>query len=158
MFEEAKRNLEAAGHGHEPLAGATVLGDTGYHTEDNCKRMEDEKIDAYMPDINYRQRDPRFKDAKDHKPPAAKVRFTIKDFTYDAKTDRYICPAGKGLHLEKRAARIKDCIGRQYKARQKDCSVCPLKAQCLSSEKTKERYLFIVERRYDKNYSDTVST
>jgi transposase len=156
MIEGAKENLEAIGKGKRAMEGVELLGDTGYHTEDNCKRMEDEQIDAYLPDVNYRQRDPRFKDAKDHKPPPAKVRFTIKDFTHDAKTDRYICPAGKELRLEKRAARIKDYIGRQYKARQKDCQACPLKAQCLSSEKTKERYLFIVERRYDKNYSEAM--
>lgn len=154
MIEEANRNLEAAGHGHDPLAGAKLLGDTGYHTEDNCKRMEDEQIDAYFPDGQYRRRDPRFKDSKAHKPPPVKERFAIKDFIHDPATDRYTCPAGKELRLEKREARIKEYIGRQYKARQKDCSVCPLKRRCLSSDRVKERYLFIIQRRYDRNYSD----
>lgn len=156
MIEGAKGNLEAIGKGNRALEGVQLLGDTGYHTEDNCKRMEDEQIDAYFPDTNYRQRDPRFKDAKEHKSPPVKERFTIKDFTHDARRDRYICPAGKELRLEKRAARIKEYIGRQYKARQKDCQGCPLKARCLSSEKVKERYLFIIERRYEKNYSDAM--
>ncbi len=155
MVEGAKKNLEAIGRGGE-MEGAKLVGDTGYHTEDNCKLMEEEKIDAYIPDGQYRRRDPRFADAKSHKPAAKTERFQIKDFKYDEKNNKYICPAGKELRLERRAGRIKNLEGRHYKAKQSDCSVCPLKRQCLRSDRVRQRYLFIIERRYDKNYSEAM--
>jgi hypothetical protein len=154
MIDGAKQRLQALGLGSGALKGTKLLGDTGYHTEENCKLMSEEKIDAYLPDGQYRQRDPRFAGAKDHKPPRKTERYELKDFEYDKGHDRYICPAGKELRLERRAGRIKNLVGRHYKAKQADCSVCKLRGNCLKTPETRCRYLFIMKQRYGRNYSD----
>ena len=41
-------------------AGAIVTADTGYANESNMKYLHDEKINAYIPDNQFRSRDPKF--------------------------------------------------------------------------------------------------
>lgn len=53
--------------------------------------------------------------------------FERADFTYDAKNNRYVCPAGKFL---KPAWRSKQKNPYRYRASQHDCQPCPLKPQC----------------------------
>ena len=58
-----------------------------------------------------------------------------EDFTWDGENDRYICPEGKELvqyrrtYATPRTGVDKDGF-RRYRARQKDCAVCPSKPVC----------------------------
>ena len=57
--------------------------------------------------------------------------FSIEDFEYDEKNDRFICPTGKQLKYtttEKKRGR------RMYRARRADCSRCSLKPRCTYSD------------------------
>jgi transposase len=95
----------------QPLAkDHTVLcADSGYHSEDNLKALEDKGIEAIIPDNLYRQRDPRYPGQEQHtskpealwdktpKPPAKPKLFQPNDFKLAPDFSHCICPAGKRL-------------------------------------------------------------
>jgi hypothetical protein len=58
---------------------------------------EEERIDAYIPDVYFRKRDSRFETQWRHKPKTD--RFTLADFTYNEEPDTYTSPKGKELKL-----------------------------------------------------------
>ncbi|MCP4761038.1 MAG: IS1182 family transposase, partial [archaeon] len=154
MVTGAKENIKAIGKDKNYFEGKKLLGDTGYHTEKNCKLLEEEKIDGYLPDQKFRKRDPRFKTAITHKPPQKPKRFERNDFKYNKKKDIYICPAGKTLTLDNKNVKLGIYEGRKYKAKIKDCSNCKLKRKCLRKETTSRRYLFIINKIKNRNYSE----
>lgn len=58
-------------------------------------------------------------------------KYSIEQFHYDRERDIFTCPAGKELV---RVGRMSGRRGRyKYRARQRDCRVCPLKIQCTSA-------------------------
>ncbi|RJG08617.1 IS1182 family transposase [Pseudomonas cavernicola] len=100
----------------------TVTADAGYSNGEQFQACEDAGITAYVPPnraVNNRGGDTQL--------------FERSDFTYDAESDQYRCPAGKLLTLKQlnRGERI-------YHAAISDCSACPLKAQCTNAQR---RYL-----------------
>ncbi len=61
--------------------------------------------------------------------------FSRDDFTYDRKTDTYICPAGKALRTRQKVYKkpmpLADGDGMvRYRASKTDCDVCHLKPRC----------------------------
>ena len=153
MLEETKKNLEAAGL-QAPLEGKTVSADTGYYSVENLEACEDEKVDAYVPDQQFRKRDVRFKDADRHrrstdkrhkKYKSKKCYFCVEDFKMDDQTGNLICPAGKELYFRNR--RDADPQGYKfdaYMALKEDCSRCKLKSKCLRNPKTEQRQVHIL--------------
>jgi transposase len=136
MLEGAAENLEHAGLSQEvPLAGATFSADCNYHSQENLAACVEAGVDAYIPDTNFRKRDPRFATQERHKPKAEQSeprRLGLEHFSYDELTDSYRCPKGKVLRLE--AATTFDQRGnvyRRYQARREDCVACPLREQCI---------------------------
>jgi transposase len=136
MLEGAAENLEHAGLA-EPisLAGAVLTADCNYHSEENLAAAEQAGVDAYIPDPQFRSRDPRFASQGRHKTKAGRkepIRFGLAHFSHDAASDTYRCPNGKVLRLE--AATTYDQRGnayRRYQARAADCARCPLRKDCL---------------------------
>ena len=61
--------------------------------------------------------------------------FERGDFAYDADSDRYVCPAGKGLVRYRTAGRKakarppRDGLYK-YRSKKSDCDACPLKPKC----------------------------
>ena len=151
MVEKAK---EISGK-EDMFKDSKLLGDTNYFCEDNCKYIEEQGIDGYIPDTKFRKRDPRFNGAEKHKSKKTK-KYSKEDFAYDKESDTYICPQGKRLELYKKNAMIKIFIGDKYQAKQRDCSKCKDRKNCLRSEKTRLRTLFIIHKKYNKNYSDAM--
>jgi hypothetical protein len=138
VLEGAKEMLALGGLSEAvPLAGAQVSADSNYHSEENLKACEAHGVDAYIPDTHFRQRDPRFATQGKHKvrerqEQPRKGGFSLEDFAYDAKSDCFICPAGKRLELEAATAiSPRGRAYRRYQARAQDCSVCPLQKVCL---------------------------
>jgi transposase len=147
MLDDAKKNVVAIGKAPDYFEGKELTADTNYHSLDNLKVCQDEKIDAYIPDIQFRQRDPRFADQerfKDKKKADAKSSpFSAADFTYAESKRVYLCPNGKELkchaHNQVNRHRTYDV----YHARAEDCATCPLRSRCLSKSDTSRRYLSI---------------
>ena len=155
MLDGAKKNLISIGKNPDYFEGKELTADTNYHSLNSLTVCKDEKIDAYIPDIQFRKRDPRFpapnagrcaeqERFKDKKSADAKSSpFSAADFSYHESKRVYICPNGKELkchaHNQVNRHRTYDV----YHARPEDCAACPLRARCLSKSDTSRRYLSI---------------
>jgi transposase len=132
-------NRSDAGHLHKMAKAAKevleaetlqILADVGYYSSEDLKACEDDGIKAYMP--------PHEGNGKLEK----QGRFTRKDFSYDAATNTYRCPAGQLLHPTKKTwTNASGRVESRYLGSRVSCSACPLKASCLSP-KVKYRSLF----------------
>jgi transposase len=132
MIDGAKANFAAIGQSQNIFAGAILLADAGYHSESNLKKCCDENIDAYIPDINYRKRDPRHSEES---------MFSIADFEYDAAMDHYVCPNKKILRKRLNATKARKGHVKLYQAQKEDCTSCPLRTRCLLNEFSTRRQL-----------------
>ena len=148
------------------LKRTKLTADSGYHSRAMLEYLEAEKIDAYLADTGFRSRDPRF---KDHKTPKErnkrqdKERFSQSEFRIDRKRETCHCPAGKGMWLKARKARIGHHLFMQFQGYEKDCNNCGLRKRCLRNEHqqtprqinvtldiTKEQKAGIIERMKQK--------
>jgi transposase len=142
MLEGAKANTEAIGLGEDYFAGKILSADSNYHSEENLQACAHEQLDAYIPDNQFRQRDPRFATQARHHPPTDE-KFTAADFTYDQEQDYYRCPGGKVLKLKARRHQIENNLYRRYEAEEADCQGCPLREQCLQTPEARRKHLAI---------------
>jgi hypothetical protein len=154
--------MQAIGKGDDYFEGTQLSADPNYHNKDNLATCENEEIDAYIPDPQFRKRDVRFADQarfKDGINPrkrskkesvAESDRFIIADFTYDEQTQSYICPNKKVLKCNAHATRIRNLIYDIYRAKASDCAVCPFRQKCLSKKTTKRRHLLIPLERAEE--------
>jgi len=151
MLAGAKKNVAAIGKDETYFQGKQLTADSNYHSFNSLTVCRDEKIDAYIPDIQFRKRDPRFADQQRFQDDIhAKQRsvtkpglFTASDFSFDPGKQVYRCPQGKELtcHARNQANRYRTYD--VYHARPEDCAACPLKTRCLSKTTTSRRYLSI---------------
>jgi transposase len=145
MVDGAKKNAVAIGKDDTWFQGKQLTADPNYHSLNSLKVCQNEKIDAYIPDIQYRTRDPRFAEQERFKPrPDAKpALFTAADFSFDPDKQVYVCPQGKELTCHARNQVNRYRTYDIYHARPEDCTACPLKTRCLSKSTTTRRYLSI---------------
>lgn len=151
MLAGAKKNLNALGKDETYFQGKQLTADSNYHSLNSLTVCKDEKIDAYIPDIQFRQRDPRFAEQLRfqngvhgrQRPNPKPQLFSISDFSFDPSKQVYRCPHGKELtchaHNQINRYRTYDV----YHARVEDCAACPLKIRCLSKPTTSRRYLSV---------------
>lgn len=152
MIEGSKENLKSIGKGEQALKGKILTADSNYHTSRNIQKCEEEQIDAYIPDVNFRKRDDRFKNQdrfkdgvnKPSKPGQLKrIRIAPDDFDYDENEDCYICPEGYELKLEVKRHVLKSGIYRTYRMKEDYCIECKLRSQCMGNTKARRRYLCV---------------
>jgi len=151
MLEGAKKNVAAIGKEETYFQGKPLTADSNYHSYEALVVCKDEKVDAYIPDIQFRKRDPRFADQQRFKEgvhgrqrPAAKPsQFSASDFSFDANQQVYLCPQGKELTCHARHQTNRYRTYDVYHARVQDCAACPLRSRCLSKPTTARRYLSI---------------
>lgn len=155
MLDNAKKNLAAIGKTPDYFEGKELTADSNYHSLESLKVCEKEKVDAYIPDIQFRQRDKRFpapnagrraeqERFKDKKKADAKSSpFSAADFTYDESRQVYRCPNGKELKCHARNQVNRHRTYDVYQARAEDCATCALRARCLSKSDASRRYLSI---------------
>jgi transposase len=123
-------NRSDAGHLHQMAIAAKeildvetlqILADGAYYTSEDLKACEDDGIVAYVP--------PHQGNGKLEK----QGRFAHKNFSYDAATDTYRCPAGQQLHpTETPWTNTSGRIETRYLGSKATCGKCQLKAACLS--------------------------
>jgi len=100
----------------QPVPVKEVCADSKYGTFDNYHRLIERGI---LPSI------PPWEPGR----PSDK-HFSQKEFPYNASTDTYTCPNGKTLKRGNDQIRLNRLT---YHARKRDCRVCPLRPQCISS-------------------------
>ena len=151
MLAGAKKNVAAIGKDETYFQGKPLTADSNYHSYAALVVCKDEKVDAYIPDIQFRKRDPRFADQQRFKEgvhgrqrPAPKPRlFSVSDFSFDATKQVYLCPQGKKLTCHARHQTHRYRTYDVYHARVQDCAACPVKTCCLSKPTTSRRYLSV---------------
>jgi len=139
VVDGAKKNLESIGKGKDYFKGKILTADSSYHSVTNISKCNEEKLDAYIPDNKFRNRDKRFASRVGYRPRSKK--FTFADFRYDRDTDQYICPNGRRLKRLVKAGRHKGKLLRVYRSSEKDCKLCQLRAKCLRYKDAKRRHL-----------------
>jgi hypothetical protein len=116
--------------------------DSNYHNQSTLEKCQEEKLDAYIPDLKFRSRDCRFATRPRNKAKKDK-KFVLQYFKYDAAKDCYICPNGKMLRRNVKKLIRDRIIYRRYGADVKDCSKYPLKSRCFYRKNTKRRSLYV---------------
>jgi len=146
MLDGAKKNLVSIGKTPDYFEGKELTADSNYHSLNSLKVCKKEKVDAYIPDIQFRKRDPRFADqerfTKENATSKPKL-FTAADFTFDATRQVYLCPLGKELTCHARGQVNRHRTYDLYHARTEDCAACPLRLRCLKKADTVCRNLSI---------------
>ncbi len=144
MLDSAKKNLVTIGKRPDYFESKELTADSNYHSLNSLKVCKDEKLDAYIPDIQFRKRDPRFAQQERFKEESKKPRpFSAVDFTYDESKRVYRCPNGKELKCHARGQVNRHRTYDVYHARTEDCAACPLRSRCLSKSDASRRYLSI---------------
>ncbi len=103
------------------------ITDSGYFSFEVVKRVEEEKINAYIADS--RKKWPRERDYSDG------ADITKKDFKYNKEKDYYECPNGK--KLTRVTVRNKDDKSKTITYKTKECEGCQYLAQCNKTKKGK---------------------
>jgi transposase len=151
MLAGAKKNLRTIGKDETYFQGKQLTADSNYHSFNSLALCKHEKLDAYIPDIQFRKRDPRFADQQRfqdgihprQRPIAKPSLFTASDFSFDPIKQVYLCPQGKELTCHARNQTNRYRTYDVFHARAEDCAACPLRARCLSKPTTSRRYLSV---------------
>ena len=139
VIDGAKKNLESIGKGKHYFKGKILTADSSYHSVTNLTKCKQEKLDAYIPDNKFRNRDKRFATRLGYRPRAKK--FTFADFQYDSDKDEYRCPNGKRLKALVKAGQHKGKLLKRYVSNEADCRRCRLRAKCLRYKDARCRHL-----------------
>ena len=156
----AQENMKAIGKEEGYFKDTILTADTAYHSTESIKKCEEEGIDAYIPDKDFRKRHPRLA-VKKSSVASRRRKFMPEDFTYDETTGEYECPAGKKLKRYTRSYNTR--WGTRYwayRADARDCEACTQREGCISKKgkKGKRKYLFIPVKAERRNYSQEMAT
>ena len=152
MVDGAKENLKKIGQSEDYFEDKIFTADTNYHNQSTLEKCQQEKLDAYIPDLKFRTRDRRFATQGRYQPKKGK-KFVLQDFQYDEARDCYVCPNGKILKLNVKRHTSDRNIYRRYMADAKDCSRCSLKRRCFYRKNTKRRTLDVPIGAEENNFS-----
>jgi hypothetical protein len=162
MLAGAKKNVVAIGKDETYFQGKQLTADSNYYSLKSLTVCKEEKIDAYIPDIHFRKRDPRFAEQERfqegihgrQRPDTKPSLFTTADFSFDLDKQVYLCPQGKELTCHARNQINRYRTYDIYHARVEDCTACPLKARCLSKPTSSRRYLSVPVNTQPPNLID----
>lgn len=151
MLKGAKKNMQAIGKQPDYFQGKQFTADSNYYCLTNLALCQTEGLDAYIPDLQFRKRDPRFleqprfKNGIHARTRSTKrvTKFTDADFRFDAFSQVFVCPQGKILRCGARSQPNRYRVYDIYRARPQDCAACPVRSKCLSKPTTSRRFLSI---------------
>ena len=123
--------------------GAVVTADTGFASETNMAYLHDETIDAYVPDNQFRNRDPKFQDRKDRygdrdtgKKSGSPDLFPPGAFHFNPNEPGCTCPAGERLSLRWQSSDKQGNRKAFFEGRLLQCRHCELKTGCMRNPKS----------------------
>ena len=140
MIEHTRSHFVSSG---DVFKKTKLLADAGYFSKKALAFLNDEQIDSYIPDRNFRKRDPAFSNAERFRqrdreerrrvyaPESRRQHFTPADFHYDADAGTCVCPAGKRLYRNGSNVRIRGLIGTKFRGSLAACGPCALRERCL---------------------------
>ena len=149
--------------------GTIITADTGFANEANMKYLKEKGINAYIPDNQFRSRDPKFKNQKtkygkrhqnDKNKPAK--HFTAEAFKFDPETKTCICPAGESMWLKTDKVNELGHHKLHFEGRVSKCRQCKMKMNCMRNPESPDapkghgrQVSFIIDKAKTKaNYTD----
>ncbi len=115
-----------------------VTADTGFSSDDNNAYLKEAGINAYIPDNQFRSRDPKFKKQKDkygkrHQDTAKGIKAVIpaSEFTFNLHKKTCVCPAGNPMGLIRESNHLEGRKQLYFEGRLTDCRACDLKHECM---------------------------
>jgi transposase len=119
-------------------AGIIVTADTGFANEANNEYLHENEINGYIPDNQFRSRDPKFEDqklrhGKRHQTDRAKTGklFPPTAFHFDPEYLNCTCPAGERLRLRRESVDANGNSKAFFEGRLLQCRCCELKTGCM---------------------------
>ena len=165
MLKGTKENLETVGR-EDPLKDVTFTADTSYYSIENLEACKEHEVDAYIPDRDFRKRDPRFADAQRHRRSVDKHKkrykskkrwFSPDDFTWDDRTKKLICPAGHALYKNGTKFETKDgYLATSYRAPKRACTGCRLRSKCMRNPHGRSRQVRLFHGRRPGSITDAM--
>lgn len=173
MIEGIRKNL-----GDDIFQPSVVLtADTGFSSETNMKYLFDEKINAIVPDNQFRKRDPLFAESALYNAHKEKRKNTRKDqaetnavipsteFIVNLENKSCICPSGKELLYTGDDFQQARGTYTRFVGKVADCRQCPLQPQCmkypvkehgrqvsfLNKEQEKTSFLDLMKQKIDSS-------
>jgi len=158
MIDATEQSLDAIEVKTEKRKSVKLTADSGFYNAHNIEALMKKGVDAYLPDIGFRKRDPRFNDVERYRARAKKERqiyqarrtkqFIAADFHYDESTDTCTCPAGKKLYKSGRHKNLDGYEALHFKSPIRHCDPCALRQRCMRNpDKTRSRQVAIIVGR-----------
>lgn len=148
VLESIDERLRRLGIDEDVYHGETVVivtADTGYANEANMQYLHDNGIDAYIPDNQFRSRDPKFAQQKEKygKRHPAETRHAdiipASEFSFDPIQKTCVCPAGESLPLQGTPLEINGKLKICFEGRISVCRNCGLKTHCLRNPESPDQ-------------------
>ena len=116
----------------------TITADTGFSSQSNDRYLREQQINAYIPDNQFRSRDPRFntqkaKYGKRHQDSVKGLKPVIpaREFEFNAHRKTCTCPEGKPMWIHRETPQANGNTQIVFEGRLTDCRACPRKEECL---------------------------
>jgi transposase len=145
-----------------------VTADTGFANEANIKYLHENEINGYIPDTQFRSRDPKFahqktKYGKRKRNNKTKTQAVIpaSKFKYDPKEKSCECPAGESMWLKKEGQDKSGNYKVFFEGRISKCRHCAIKQDCMRNPLSADtrtgngrQVSFVIEKKRKPNYTD----
>jgi transposase len=149
VLDNIKATYQRTGISDDILADQVIVAaDTGFTNEANYEYLKEAKINAYIPDNQFRSRDPKYKHqkakyGKRHQDTVKGIMKVIpaSDFTINTTKKTSRCPAGNDMWLMNETLEKNGKLKLFFEGKLTDCRGCELKHQCMrtpSSADTRE--------------------
>ncbi|WP_279432809.1 transposase [Rheinheimera sp. D18] len=119
-------------------AQTIITADTGFANEQNMQYLHDNHINAYVPDNQFRSRDPKFSEQKQKygkRHQDTKIRkktvFSGSEFNFNPVSKTCICPSGQQLSLRGVRANERGIPMAYFEGKLLQCRNCDRKQQCM---------------------------
>lgn len=124
--------------------GIIVTADTGFANEANMEYLHENKINAYIPDNQFRSRDPKFDDQKEkygkrHQDEKKKGSLHSKqvipasEFNFDPVNMICICPAGNEISYRGTKTTDTGLLKAHFEGKLLQCRNCKIKEKCMKN-------------------------
>lgn len=117
--------------------GIVITADTGFSNEANNQYLKAENINAYIPDNQFRSRDPKFKNQKTkygYRHPGKGVDKGVipaSEFDFNPMKKTCTCPQGNPMWLHSERVQSSGHHLIAFEGRLTDCRHCPIKTDCM---------------------------
>ena len=123
--------------------GVVITADTGFANDANYASLKEEGVNAYIPDNQFRQRDPKFIDQKNKhgkrhqdKVKGQKGVIPASEFTLDAAQKSCVCPEGNSMWLHNEQTLPSGNTKLSFEGKLTDCRHCSRNNECMRNPRS----------------------